>query len=109
MDFPELEILPPFLRKTLTSISSPHFSEFSLRLCQGWQDFKPRGGGNRRRVWGTGWEVVDEDLYVHATRRDDFRFTVEILIGLSTVAAVEERFPRMESKGSLFITQQSPK
>ena len=109
VDFAELDILPPFLHKALTSVSSPHFFEFSLVLDQGWHDLKPNGGGNHRRVWGNGWEVVDEDLYAHSARRDDFRFTVKIVRGLSTVAAVEERFPRMKSKGSLLITLESSK
>jgi len=110
VDSIELDILPSFLHKTLTSISSPHFSEFSLLLSQGWLDFELNGGANVPKVWGPGWEVVDEDLYVHAVRRDNFRFKVEIVIGQSTVAAVEAHFPRMKSKGSLVITQrQSPK
>ena len=108
MDFAELDIVVPFLHKTLTSISSAHFLEFSLLLCQGWRDLMPKGG-NRRRVWGTGWEMVDEVLYVHAAQRKNFQVTVKTMTGLSTVAAVKEKFPRMKSKGSLFIVQQSPK
>jgi len=106
VDFAELDILPPFLHKTLTSISSPHFSEFSLLLRRGWHDIGPNGGANnRRRVWGTGWEVVDEVLYAHAAGRDDFRFTVKVEVGLPKVAAVWAHFPRMRSKGSLVIAQ----
>ena len=104
MNFIRLDLLPPFLHKTLTSILSPHFSEFSLLFRQGWRELGP-GGANRRRVLGAGWEVIDNDLYAHAAKRDDFRFTVKIAAGLLTVAAVEEHFPRMKSKGSLFITQ----
>ena len=106
VNFVELDILPPFLHGTLTSISSPHFSEFSLRLCQ---EFNPTGGpGNRKTLWGIGWEVVDEDLYELAARRDDFRCAVQIVTGESTVAAVEALFPRMKSKGSMVITQLHP-
>ena len=107
VDFVELDILPPFLHKTLTSISSPYFSEFSLRLCQ---EFNPTRGGrtSRKTLWGTGWEVVDEVLYTHAARRDDFLFEVRIITGESTVAAVEAIFPRMKSEGSLLITELEP-
>jgi len=65
--------------------------------------------GGRRTLWGTGWEVVDEDLCAHAARRDDFRFMIEIVPWESTIAAVEALFPRMKSKGSLFVTWQPRK
>ena len=116
--FAELDILPPFLHKTLASISSPHFSGFSLRLFQRFYEFDPNGDpkrwsshGNRWevRTWGAAWDVVDEDLYALAAGRNDFRFTIEFVKGQSTVAAVEARFPRMKSKGSLVIRQQKPR
>jgi len=111
VDLVELDILPLFLHNALTSISSAHFSEFSLLLSQGQVDseFNFRKD-NIPKVWGSGWEVVDEDLYAHAVRRDDFRFAVEIVIGQTTVAAVGAHFPRMKLKGSLVVTQRkSPK
>ena len=111
MDFAELDILPPFLHEALASISSPYFSGFSLRLRQGTFESKPKGGTKGRIVWGVGWEVIDEDLYAHASAagRDDFRFKVEVVEGQSTVATIEEHFPRMKSKGSLLITMQQPR
>ena len=48
--------------------------------------------------------MIDEDLYAHAARRDDFRFVVNIVAGESTEAAVEALFPRMKLKGSLMVT-----
>ena len=106
VDFAELGILPPFLHRTLTSITSPHFSEFSLLLFQRSYGYNYKEGDSRRGIsWGTGWEVVDEDLYAHAARRDDFQVVIQIVTGKSTVAAVEALFPRMKSKGSLVITQ----
>ena len=107
MDLEELDVLPPFLHKTLTSISSPHFSEFSLRLFEG---FDRKGGfGRRKTSWGAGWGVVDEDLCALAARRDGFRFMIEIVPWESTMAAVEVLFPRMKSKDSLFVTWQPHK
>ena len=108
VDFEELDILPPFLHKTLTSISSTRFSEFSLRLCQGALGSRNRGTIGRKTSWGTGWEVVDEDLYAHTAGRDDFRFMVQIVTDESTEADVEALFPRMKSKGSLLITCKQP-
>jgi len=106
VDFIELGVLPLFLHKALTSISSAHFSEFSLLLSQGLLDSDLNiRDGNVSKVWGSGWEVVDKDLYAHAVRRDDFRFTVEIVVGQTTVAAVGAHFPRMKLKGSLVVTQ----
>jgi len=119
VDFAKLDILPPFLHKTLTSISSPHFSEFSLRLSQGFFEFDPNGNPDRWkggcdnrwevRTWCAGWDVIDEDLYAHAAGRDDFRFTIEFVTGQSTEAAIEARFPRMKSNGSLVIIQRQPR
>ena len=109
VNFAELDILPPFLHEALTSISSPRFSEFSLLLRQGLLEFEPNGGPNGRRVWGTGWEVIDEDLCALAAGRDGFRLEVEIVKGQSTVAAVEEHFSRMKSKGLLSVTQKLPR
>ena len=112
VDFAELDILPPFLHKTLTSISSPHFSEFSLRLLGGLVKFnldRSRRHKYRIRTWGAGWDVIDEDLYAHAAGRDDFRFTIEFVAGRSTEAAIEARFPRMKSNGSLVIIQRQPR
>jgi len=110
VNFVELDILPPFIHEVLTSISSPYFSEFSLRLCCERAKFKSVWGvSGRKTLWGTGWEVVDEDLYAHAARRDDFRFAVQIVTGESTAAAVEALFPRVKSKGSLLITQLKPR
>ena len=109
VDFAELDILPPFLHEALTSISSPHFSVFSLLLHQGLLEFKPHGGAKGRRVWGTRWEAIDEELCARAAGRHDFRLEVEIVKGQSTVAAVEEHFPRMKSKGLLLVRQQQPK
>jgi len=109
VDFVELDVLPPLLHKALTSISSPHFSYFSLRLFQGSLEPNPDAGpGDRKTLWGAGWNVVDEALYAHAVRRDDFRFMVQIVTGESTEAAVEGLFPRMKSNGSLLITRQQP-
>jgi len=107
VDFAELDILPPFLHKTLTSIWSPYFSEFSLRLSRGALD----GGGpsNRKTLWGAGWDVIDEDLYGYAVQSDGFRFVVQIVPGESTEAAVEALFPRMKANGSLFVTWQQPR
>jgi len=106
VDFAELDVLPPFLHEALTSISSPHFSEFSLRLFKGMlpELTREEGAGDRKTSWGTGWEMVDEDLYAHAARKDDFRFVVNIVVGESTEADVEALFPRMKSKGSLLVT-----
>jgi len=112
VDFAELDILPPFLHKTLASIPSPHFSEFSLRLFQGILQRYVRGeaADNRKILWGAGWEMVDEVLYGHAARREDFRFVVNIVAGESTEADVEALFPRMKSRGSLLInTRQQPR
>jgi len=109
VDFVELDMLPPFLHEALTSISSPHFSEFSLRLDEGSFKSNLDGAANGRRVWGTGWEAIDEDLCAHAAGRDDFRFEVEIVKGQSTVAAVKKHFPKMNSKGLLSITRQQPR
>jgi len=108
VDFVELDILPPFLHRTLTSISSPYFSEFSLRLCQGALQFAHGGASSRRTSWGEGWEVIDEDLYAHAAGGDDLRLVVQIVAGESTEAAVEELFPRMKSKGSLVVAWEQP-
>jgi len=107
VNFVELDILPPFLHKALTSISSPCFSEFSLRLCRGFN--LTIGTGGRKTLWGTGWDVVDEDLCAHAARRDGFRFAVQIVARESTVAAVEALFPRMKSKGLLLVTKLKPR
>jgi len=104
VDFAELDVLPPFVYKTLASVSSPQFSEFSLRLSEGYNH--DQGPGDRRTVWGTGWEMVDEELYTRASRRDGFRFVIQIVPGESTEAAVETLFPRMKSNGSLLITRQ---
>ena len=106
VDFAELEILPPFVLKTLASISSPHFSEFSLRLVWG-GNFG--GTGHRKTLWGAGWEVVDENLYARTAQRGGFRFAIQIVTGESTEATIEALFPRMKSKGSLLITQQQPR
>ena len=46
-----------------------------------------------------------EDLYARAAGMDGFLFEVEIVKGQSTVAAVEEHFPRMKSRGLLSVTQ----
>jgi len=108
VDFAELGILPPFLHRTLTSITSPHFSEFSLLLFQSRYGYSHKEGDPRRGMsWRTGWEAVDEDLYALATRRDDFRVVIQIVTGKLAVATVETLFPRMKSKGSLVITQQT--
>ena len=106
MDFAELEILIPFLHEALMSISSPHFSEFSLRLFEGILErcIRGEGAGDRKTSWGTGWEMIGEDLYAYAARRDDFRFVVNVMAGESTEAAVEALFPRMKSKSSLLVT-----
>ena len=101
VDFVELDILPPFLHKALTSISSPHFSEFSLQLCQRSREFERYGGA----AWGIGWEMVDEALCARAAGRDDFRFVVEIEARRPTAAGVERHFPRMTSEGLLFVTR----
>jgi len=90
------------------SIVSPHFSEFSLRLLPGFgfcgaANVLMWGASGRRTRWGTGWEVVDENLYMHAARRDNFRFVVKIVPGESTEATVAVLFPRMNSKGALSI------
>ena len=107
MDFVELDILPPFLHKALTSISSPHFSNFSLRLFQGPLELNPDSSlGDRKTLWGTGWDMVDQDLHAHAVQRDDFRFVVQIVTGESTEAAVQALFPLMKANGSLLITRQ---
>jgi len=107
VDLNELDVLPAFIHKTLTSISSDDFSEFGLRLFRG---FDNSGFyGYRNILWGTGWDVVDEDLCALAAKRDDFRFVIEIVRGESTVAAVEALFPRMKSKGSLFVMWQQGK
>ena len=103
LNFAELNILPPFLHKTLASISSPHFLEFSLQLCQGFSPTRCTCG--QKMLWGTGWDVVDEDLYEYAVQRDNFWFPVQIVAGESTEAAVEGLFPWMKSKGSLSITK----
>ena len=110
VDFVELKILPPFLHGVLTSISSPHFAEFSLRLFRGTFDeyLRDQGAGDRKTLWGNGWEMVDEDLYAHAARRDDFRVVVNVVAGESTKAAVEALFPRMKSKGSLSVAMWDP-
>jgi len=107
MDLGELDVFPPFIHRALTSISSPHFSEFALRLFQGFDNNGNFGG--RRTSWGTGWGVVDEDLYAHAARRDGFRFVIEIVPWESTMATVEALFPRMKAMGSLFVTWQPHK
>jgi len=52
---------------------------------------------------GTGWEIVDEDLYACAARRSDFRFVIEIPSRESKEAVVEALFPRMKETGSLLI------
>ena len=109
VDFAELDILPPFIHKALASISSPHFSEFFLRLTQGKFGFGHNGGNPGRGIsWGTGWEVVDKELCAFAAGRDDFRFGVQILTGKSTEAEVEALFPRIKSKRALVVTQQKP-
>jgi len=102
-------MLPPFLHEALTSISSPYFSEFLLRLDQGLSKSNVDGGTNSQNVWGTGWDAIDEDLCAHAAGRDDFRFEVEIVKGLSTVRTVEKHFPKMKSKGLLSITRRRPR
>ena len=102
--FDEIDTLPQFLHKTLTSISSHHFREFSLRLRPGLDsDLNP---GPKTVPWGAGWEVVDEDLSAHAARRGNFRFVVEIPFGESAKATVEALFPQMKSKGWLLIEWQ---
>ena len=101
-----LSPIPHSLHKILTSISSPHFSEFSLRFL-----YLFGSADDRLFVLGTGWDVVDEELYACAARRSDFRFVIEIPAGEAIEAAqVEALFPRMKSKGSLLITwgQQRP-
>ena len=107
VDFAELDILPPFVLKTLGSISSPHFSEFSLRLLRGLS--LKEDAGCRETLWGAGWEAVDEDLYARTAQSGGFRFAIKIVTGESTEAAVEAIFPRMKSKGSLFIAQKQPR
>jgi len=105
VDFAELDILPPFVLKTLASISSPHFSEFSLQLLWGYSLDKDC----RETLWGAGWEVVDKDLYVWTAQSGGFRFTIQLVTGESTEAAVKALFPRMKSKGLQLITQQQPR
>jgi len=61
------------------------------------------GSGPRTFSWGTGWEIVVEDLYTYAAQRGNFRFVIEIPSGGSTEAAVEANFPRMKLKGWLLI------
>jgi len=94
--------VPHLLHEALTSISSPHFSEFSLRLLHLFESNR-NSGDQGPLLLETGWEVVDEDLYACAARRSDFRFVVEIPSEGLTEAAVEALFPRMKSKGSLLI------
>jgi len=102
--FEDVETLPQFLHNTLTSVSSPHFWEFSLHLLRGsGNDGDP---GPRTFSWGAGWEIVDEDLYTYAARRGNFRFVIEIPPGASTEAAIAALFPRMKSKGWLVIKWQ---
>jgi len=106
VDFPELDILPPFVLKTLASISSPHFSEFSLRLVRGYSRDED---GCRETLWGAGWDAVDEDMYARTARSGGFLFTVQIVTGETTEAAIEALFPRMKSNGLLLITQKPPR
>ena len=102
VDFEEFDAVPRFLHETLTSISSPHFSEFSLQLLRGFH-YRRGSGGRNTLLWGAGWEIVDEDLYACAARNDSFRFVIVIPTGESTEVAVEALFPQMKSKGSLVI------
>jgi len=106
VDFEELDTVPRFLHKTLTSVSSPHFSEFYLRLLPEF-DWESQGSGGRRTLlWGAGWGTVDEDLDAYAARKDNFRFVIDIPAGGSTEAVVEALFPQMKSNGSLVIKWQ---
>ena len=92
VDFVELDIFPPFLHKTLTSISSLHFSEFCLEFW--WEPNEPKlyGRTGCSRVWGTGLGMVDGALYAHADGRDGFRFVVEIAGRQPTVVRLKRIF-----------------
>lgn len=105
VNFAELDILPTFVLKTLASISSPHFSEISLRLLWGYRYGDP---DCRTTLWGAGWEGVDKALCSRTAQSGGFRFTIQLVTGESTEAAVEAVFPRMKATGSLFITRKEP-
>jgi hypothetical protein len=91
------------LRETLSTISSPTFSEFTLKL-----EGCPRGHFrllSSQVVWGDEWGLIDRDLseMVHTTGRD-IRIRLIVRLGMNGVWSpalggfMRDAFPLMKAR-----------
>ena len=105
VDPDDLAFVPPLLHETLSTISSPVFSEFTLKLQslpKGHHFFYPL---NISGVWGDDWWMIDRDLddMVNATGRN-----IKIVVHVATNGGVWSTglqrfvgcmFPSMNARG----------
>ena len=62
VDLEDLTRIPSLLHKTLSTISSPAFSEFTLKLESSPTESRFFHLLSSKAVWGVGWGVIDRDL-----------------------------------------------
>lgn len=109
VDPEDLTLVPSLLHETLSTILSPAFSWFTLKL-EGYPvayHFFP--DLSIRAVWGDGWQIIDKDLddMVYATGRD-IRFVVEVgtnggVWSYRLQGFVEDMFPLMSARGLVSV------
>ena len=105
VDPDELNLIPPFLHETLSTISSPVFSELALRLEGSLIPYCFLHSLSIKVVWGDEWGMIDKYLndMVHATGRD-IKFVVQVgknggVRGRELRGFVGSMFPLMNARG----------
>ena len=114
VDPDDLSLVPSLLHETLPTISSPAFSEFTLKL-----EGCPAGARffhllSSKVVWGDGWGTIDRDLddMVHAIGRE-VRLVIRVGAG-GGVWSPELRgfvggmFPLMNARGLVRVVVVEP-
>ena len=109
MDPDDLTLVPPLLHETLSTILSPAFCEFTLKLESDLTEGRFFHLLSSKAVWGDGWGVIDRDLdeMVRAIGRD-----VRLVVRVGTTGGVwspefrgfvGDTFPLMKARGSVKV------
>ena len=105
VDPDDLTLVAPILHETLLTISSPTFSEFTLKLEGLPTDHRFLYELSINAVWGDDWWVIDRDLndMVRKTGRE-IKFVVQVGInggvwGFELEEFVGDMFPLMNARG----------
>ena len=113
VDPDDLAFVPPLLHETLSTISSPVFSEFTLKLQSLPKDHRFFYPLNISGAWGDNWWMIDRDLddMVKATGRN-IKFVVHVAAnsGIWSVGLqrfVGYMFPSMNARGLVRVVSPS--